>query len=92
MPPPLTVGAIVDAPYAYCRGDYMREATGGVDIDMEIEVKGVPIRTFDAPLGAWANGKLSSYDDEVSTRSLMHKSLPVAMALFAPASGDVWNV
>ena len=43
-------------------GDYLRAATDGVDLNMEVGVRGVPISTFDAPLGEWAShGGAHSY-------------------------------
>ena len=47
-------------------GDYLRAATDGVELEMELSIRGVPIRTFDAPLSEWAAGKLSSYDQETA--------------------------
>ena len=41
-------------------GDYLRAATDGMELEMEVGVRGVPIRTFDAPLADWASGKLNS--------------------------------
>ena len=48
-------------------GDYLRAATDGMELEMEVGVRGVPIRTFDAPLADWASGKLKSamkWDEE----------------------------
>ena len=35
-------------------GDYLRAATDGIDLEMEVAVRGVPISTFDAKLSEWA--------------------------------------
>ena len=40
-------------------GDYLRAATDGLELEMEVGVFGVPIRTFDAPIAEWASGKLN---------------------------------
>jgi hypothetical protein len=40
-------------------GDFLRDAKDGVELAMDVSVRGVPIRTFDAPLAEWAAGKLA---------------------------------